>query len=331
MQRNAYFDNARLVLIFLVVFGHMIQPFINGSTAVNTFYMWVYTFHMPAFIFLSGFFAKGSGSLAYVGRLARRLLIPYLIFQVIYTIFYIYVGQMSVPTDLFYPRWSLWFLLSLFCWHLLLIIFKRFPPLISLALALQLGVIVGYFSEVGHTYSLSRTIVFFPFFLAGYWVTKEHLRLLKHSYVKMATILIMGVIAVAIYIAPEFNSGWLLASKSYDVLGLPKHGGFARLLVYLTSAFMAASFLAWIPRRRFIWTTLGERTLYVYLLHGFIIQYFRINEFFQLQTMFDFIGLAVLSALIVLVLASRPIITLSQPLIEGRATALKRFVQRKEV
>src|SRR5690625_3012262 len=197
MQRNAYFDNARLVLIFLVVFGHMIQPFINGSTAVNTFYMWVYTFHMPAFIFLSGFFAKGSGSLAYVGRLARRLLIPYLIFQVIYTIFYIYVGQMSVPTDLFYPRWSLWFLLSLFCWHLLLIIFKRFPPLISLALALQLGVIVGYFSEVGHTYSLSRTIVFFPFFLAGYWVTKEHLRLLKHSYVKMATILIMGVIAVA--------------------------------------------------------------------------------------------------------------------------------------
>jgi len=328
MQRNAYFDNAKLIFIFLVVFGHMIQPFIQDSVAVHTFYMWVYTFHMPAFIFLSGFFAKGSGSLTYIGRLARRLLIPYIIFQIIYTSFYIYVGKMNVETDLFYPRWSLWFLLSLFCWHLLLIIYKRFPPIISIAIAIQIGIIVGYFSEVGHTYSLSRTFVFFPFFLAGYWVQEKHLKYLKHILVKGAALVVMGIIAVAIYIAPEFNSGWLLASKSYDVLGLPKHGGFARLLVYITSAFMAASVLAWVPKRRFYWTKLGERTLYIYLLHGFFIQYFRMEELFQMRTIFDFFGLAIISMLIVLLLASRPIIILSQPFIEGRMTALRKFVKR---
>src|SRR5699024_254179 len=207
--------------------------------AVNTFYMWVYTFHMPAFIFLSGFFAKGSGSIQYISRLAKRLLIPYVIFQIIYTVFYVYVGKMNVGTDLFYPRWSLWFLLSLFCWHILLIIYKRFPAIISLAIALLIGIIVGYFSEVGHTYSLSRTFVFFPFFLAGYWVQEKHLNYLKHKFVKVAVLVVMGIIAIAIYIAPDFNSGWLLASKSYDVLGLPVHGGFARLLVYLTSTIMA--------------------------------------------------------------------------------------------
>src|SRR5699024_3219271 len=104
MQRNAYFDNAKFIFIFLVVFGHMIQPFIQESAAVNTFYMWVYTFHMPAFIFLSGFFAKGSGSIQYISRLAKRLLIPYVIFQIIYTVFYVYVGKMNVGTDLSYPR-----------------------------------------------------------------------------------------------------------------------------------------------------------------------------------------------------------------------------------
>lgn len=328
MKRNAYFDNAKFIFIFLVVLGHMIQPFINHSTAVHTFYMWVYTFHMPAFIFLSGFFAKGSGSIQYIGRLARRLLIPYIIFQILYTAFYIYVGKMNVETDLFYPRWSLWFLLSLFCWHVLLIIYKRFPPIISLVLALQVGIIVGYFSEVGHTYSLSRTFVFFPFFLAGYWVTEKHLNYLKHRLVKGSALIVMGIIAIAIYIAPEFNSGWLLASKSYDVLGLPKHGGFARLLVYMTSTFMAASVLAWIPERRFYWTKLGERTLYVYLLHGFFIQYFRMEDLFQIKSTFDFLGLAILSMLIVLLLASRPIVMFSQPFIEGRVTSLKRIINR---
>ena len=31
MERHAYFDNAKLLLIFLVVFGHMIQPFVSQS------------------------------------------------------------------------------------------------------------------------------------------------------------------------------------------------------------------------------------------------------------------------------------------------------------
>jgi len=138
----------------------------------------------------------------------------------------------------------------------------------------------------------------------------------------------MGIVAVAIYLAPDFNSGWLLASKPYEVLGLPKHGGFARLFVYITSFFMAASILTWIPQRRFSWTRIGERTLYIYLLHGFFIQYFRIEGLFHIKTIVDFISLAVLSALIVYILASRPVIMLSQPFIENRMMVLRRFIKR---
>src|SRR5690625_4048331 len=249
MERDAYFDNAKLVLIFLVVFGHMIQPFIDGSQSVNTFYKWVYTFHMPAFIFLAGFFAKGSGNLNYIARLAKKLLVPYFIFQLIYTGYYFFIGKPDWQTDIFYPHWSLWFLFSLFSWHILLIFFKRIPPWLGITIAVQLGILVGYFSDVGHTFSLSRTIVFFPFFLIGFWLTKEQLMYIKHRLAKIVALIVMVGIAVAIYFAPDFNSGWLLASKSYDDLGLPTHGAIARTFVYLTSTLMAASVLAWIPQK----------------------------------------------------------------------------------
>src|SRR5699024_5972287 len=121
-------------------------------------------------------------------------------------------------TGIFYPHWSLWFLFSLFCWHILLTWFKKIPAVPSMTLAVLVGLVVGYFGDVGHTFSLSRTFVFFPFFLIGYWLTKDQVMLLKRKGVKTASIVIMLAVAIAIYIAPDLISGWLLASKSYGDL-----------------------------------------------------------------------------------------------------------------
>ncbi|MFD1036919.1 acyltransferase family protein [Virgibacillus byunsanensis] len=323
MERNAFFDNAKVILIFLVVFGHLIQPFVSESREINTLYMWMYTFHMPAFIFLAGFFAKGLGNVKYISNLAKKLLLPYLIFQILYTVFYFYIGKANWQTGLFYPHWSLWFLFSLFCWHVLLYWFKKIPAVLSLVIAIGIGVVVGYFGDIGHTFSLSRTFVFFPFFLVGYWLTKEHVLLLKRKSVKIGSILVMVVVAGAIYIAPDFNSGWLLASKSYGQLGMTEFGGLARFLVYMTSSVMAISILAWIPQTKTVFTRLGSRTLYVYLLHGFFIQFFRESGLFQVNNLLDFVGLAVISAAIVLVLSSKPVLSIWQPFIEGKISMVK--------
>lgn len=316
MKRNAYFDNAKLFLIFLVVFGHMIQPFTEGSSGVNTLYLWVYTYSMPAFIFLAGFFAKGSGDKKYIINLAKKLLLPYLIFQALYSGYYLMIGKSSWQTGIFNPHWSLWFLFSLFSWHILLVLFKRIPPVIGIISAVFLGVVIGYIDDIGNAFSLSRTFAFFPFFLTGYWLTKEHVMLVKRRSVKITGIFMMAIIAVLIYVAPDINSGWLLASKSYTDLGVPVYGGMTRLLVYTTSTIMAISVLAWIPVKNYKLTSLGERTLYVYLLHGFFIQFFREADLFKVDHMLDIFGLGILSALIVFVLSSRPIMLIWEPLIE---------------
>lgn len=328
LERNPYFDNAKLILIFLVVFGHMIQPFIDGSSGLTTLYMWIYTFHMPAFIFLAGFYAKGSGNKDYIIKLAKKLLVPYLIFQFLYTGFYFFIGKESWQTGVFHPHWSLWFLCSLFSWHILLALFKKFPIVLSVSFAVFIGLIVGYFGEIGHTFSLSRTFVFFPFFLLGYWITEKHVMWLKRKAIKTVSLIVLLVVAAAIYIAPEFNSGWLLASKSYGDLGMPAYGGLTRLVVYVTSTIMAMSILAWIPQKKSRLSHLGTRTLYVYLLHGFLIQLFRQADTFQVNGFFGVLGIALLSAVIVLVLSTKPVQGMWQPFIEGKTTILKHAFER---
>src|SRR5690625_2728403 len=106
-------------------------------------------------------------------------------------------------------------------------------------------------------------------------------------------------------------------------------GSFARLSVYMTSTLMAMSILAWIPEKRFSFTSLGERTLYVYLLHGFIIQYFREADVLQMTNIIDFIGVVVISAAIVFILSSKLIVSLWQPLIEGSTSRLRNYFRRK--
>lgn len=328
-MREAYFDNAKLVLIFLVVFGHMIQPF-TDLAGINTLYKTIYTFSMPAFIFTAGFFAKGSGNINYILNLAKKFLLPYIIFQLIYSGYYFLIGKSGWQTSLIEPHWSLWFLLSLFSWHLLLCLYKKLPPYLGISLSVLVGIMVGYIGDIGHTLSLSRTFVFFPFFLAGFWLTKEQVMQVKRKTIQLIAIWIIVVVAIAIHIAPDFNSGWLLASKSYDVLGATDYGGFARLLVYITSSLMTISVLALIPQKRYRFTYLGERTLYVYLLHGFFIQFFREHDWFSVTGVLDVLALVIISAAIVYILSSKPILGIWQPFIEGRMTILKKLFERQE-
>ena len=329
MERNAFFDNAKVLLIFLVVFGHLIQPFASESLGIHTIYMWIYTFHMPAFIFLSGFFAKGSGNKKYIWNLAKKLLLPYLIFQMVYSGYYFFIGKSGLEFKIFHPQWALWFLFSLFCWHILLTVFKKIPASVGLLLTIAIGVGIGYFAEIGAEFSLSRTFAFFPFFLAGYWMNEERLSFLKLKSTKVLAVGVMAFVAVFMYMFPDLNSDWFLASKSYETLGYPVMGGLLRVGVYTLAVVMSISVFTFVPSTHNLFTSLGARTLYVYLLHGFFIQYFREADLFYVNDFVDLIGLGLIAFGIVIFLSSKPIMRLGQPLVEGRFTKLRDFFKSR--
>ncbi|GIN89976.1 acyltransferase [Siminovitchia terrae] len=330
-QRDYYFDNAKILLIFLVVFGHFLQSYIETSTFISFLYKFIYTFHMPAFILISGFFAKGIYEKGYIGKITKKLILPYILFQIAYAVFYYFLhSKDTFKLEFFEPHWSLWFLISLFCWNIMLLAFSHMKPKIALVIVLFAGLVAGYFDWISTYFSLSRTIVLFPFFLAGYFLSKKDFRALVQPKAKLAALLVMLIIAIGILSFPDLNEKWFFGSKAYsefkseEVLGM-----FQRAGIYMVQFVMTACFFAFVPRRQFFFTSWGRNTLYVYLLHGFIVRTFRGSDLEDYVDQVQAIPLLlVISLILTALLSSKFITSLTQPIIELKWSKLKQAAHR---
>lgn len=273
-KRSQYFDNAKFILIFLVVFGHVISPLKGKDNLLSTLYTFIFLFHMPAFILISGYFAKGYRKKGYVRKAFKKILIPYVIFQVIYSLFYFWNGETAAfKIDLFHPHWTLWFLLSLFCWNLFLYVFARLGW-IGFFIAVALGIGIGYIDHIGSFLSLSRTFVFFPYFLLGFLLQREQLtKIIRNKIAFPIGILIMIVTIIISAGLPEISLTWMFGDTSYAGMGKEEIiDGLIRVCQYAGTLLVIFGFLALIPSNQYRVTAIGQRTLYVYLFHGFIIK-----------------------------------------------------------
>ena len=87
-QREYLFDNYKVLLIVLVVIGHFIEPCYDQNPFLYELKWGIVAFHMPAFIFISGYFSKKIPS---VKKLIGGLVIPYFVYEVIYYLLYTFV------------------------------------------------------------------------------------------------------------------------------------------------------------------------------------------------------------------------------------------------
>ena len=327
-QRNYFFDNAKFILMGFVVFGHLLNTYINDNEVIYALYKTIYSFHMPAFILVSGFFAKGFYQKGYLMKLTKKLILPYVIFQLIYTVYYYYLYKRStLDMDLLDPHWSLWFLISLFCWNIMLLGFSKLKPHTGIALSVLIALLIGYADNISNYLSLSRTFVFFPMFLIGYHLKKEHLNKLLIPKVKLISFTVMLIVFMWYYVDTDINYKWLLGSKPYAELeDASIISMFKRLGFYGLSLITVFSFLSFIPKGKYFFTNWGKQTLYVYLLHGFFIRFFRespVQDYFS--NVESFIMLAGISFLITVILSSEAIASIAQPIIELKMTRTKQY------
>lgn len=319
MQRESYFDNAKFILIVLVVFGHIIRSYIEQNEGMLAIYKFIYTFHMPAFILIAGYFAKGYQQKGYIQKVASKLIIPYLIFHGIYSIYYVLIKNENVwiVANPLNPHWSLWFLLSLFFWNILLYLFALFRKEVAMGVSFIIALSVGYIEEVNHFMSLSRTFVFFPLFLIGSYMKRKHFLLLKHKSARISSFFLLIGIAI-LYSQISFDYEWLFGSKPYAHFGdVTIISCLKRLLFYVLTLVTTFSFLSLVPSKKLFFTDWGTRTFYVYLLHGFFIQAFRISDMERNVDALNNILIAGLCALMLtIVLSSRWIRNITKPFIE---------------
>ncbi|WP_228027665.1 acyltransferase family protein [Bacillus fonticola] len=332
-MRDAYFDNAKFLLIVLVVFGHFIQTSIADLEEAAILYKVIYTFHMPAFVLLSGFFTKGFDKPGYVKNIAQKLILPYLMFQLIYSLFYYFLlDQATMNVDPLNPNWALWFLVSLFCWHVMLRYTSKWNRAGVLVVAIIVGLAVGYVGWISNYLSLSRTFVFFPFFLLGYYAKREHFTVLWKGSMRVISLVIVTLVTVFFTSYPEISEKWLFGSKPYEqfaAFGI--EGAGKRLGLYTITTMMVIGFFALVPRRRFFFTKFGDSTLFVYLLHGFVVRTFRETPFANANSLLFIALLFVVSFFLALVLSNKWLKAMTQPLVEGKTTGLRWLRKRRQL
>lgn len=162
MNRDISLDALKGFLIILVIFGHLIGS-LNSSGGVWNL---IYTFHMPLFVLVSGYFSRRDK------LKISNIIKPLLVFQFFNVIFLLALGNGFSMSYLLVPYWTLWYLLSLVFWRIIL---RYTPqrilnnPCLLLCLTFMVALFIGTFLPHGRILSIQRTISFFPFFLMGYY------------------------------------------------------------------------------------------------------------------------------------------------------------------
>jgi len=272
IKRNPKLDNAKYLLIVIVVFGHLIELLINKNTLLKAIYLSIYSFHMPLFILIAGMLTKIIYSEKQINKTISGILIPFILFTILYEILNLFIyGNLSNYTLNFQPYWILWFLFSLFIYKILLpIIIKfKFPVLLSIITSL----LAGYINSIGYSFGISRTLYFFPFFIIGY-IYLDSLLLKLNKIPKKYYIIIIFLNIIFFYYMRDMPHQWLYGSYSYGRLDMKEwFSWLIRLSFYIISFITSISVLMIIPDKELFFTKFGINSLYVYLWHGFFIKF----------------------------------------------------------
>ncbi len=317
MKRTAYFDNAKAILIYLVVLGHLMSGYLNENQYVDTLYLVIYLFHMPAFILISGHFSRTIKNKEDIKKIGKTLLLPYIIFQIVYTFYYKNVFGDSVQFEFLEPRYALWFLLSMLMWKVMLWAFSSHRAMIVVSIALSL--LVGYISEVNEWLSLSRTFFFFPFFLMGYYMDRENFVKMKNKWnVRFASIF-GSVIVYFVFVYGDVRwKEWLFGRNPYEEItyGIVDSDILSRVIIYALMIVSTYIFLSLVPQNKQWYTNIGRKTLCVYLLHLFIVRAFKeTNVYDWIEDTNNYILLFGIAFSIVYALSSNIVWKLTAPLI----------------
>ena len=258
------------IAMVLVVLGHHLFPFMP-EWYMRMFY-WIYTFHMPLFIFISGFLVRYSYKGVhgwseykdYVAKRARKFIPPYLIVGTICTLMAWNFKDVGILLTswlnlLISPKQSevtfLWYIYLLFIFYCiapLLFGAKRWVRGVVFAAALLLSwcyVHVSYFCIDWFTR-------YFLFFLLGAWAA-EHYTKLERIDIRWSLLALVAFVAMSV---AHFIGGYNpVLEYAMQWMGIPAFVGVAWLLKQVA-----------VIRKALVYVSVN--CFGVYLLHMFFVQ-----------------------------------------------------------
>lgn len=268
--RDPFLDNARGLLITLVVIGHTLESFEANSGAVgDSIYTWIYSFHMAAFVAISGYLSRSyRNEPRQVRRLLTAMLVPYLIFQLLHETAKMLLLGHEFHLELVSTAWTLWFLLALVMWRLVTPVLRalRYPLVFTVAVA----VIAPLDPNLDGTLSLGRFVEMLPFFTLGLVATPA----LLHKLTTLPHRTWIGGAVLAFALVVSFATHEHLSAVRFFLRGSYAESPYETWLAIIVQVMVLAAgiigalaLLLITPLGETVWTAIGARSLTIYLLH----------------------------------------------------------------
>lgn len=299
-NRDNTIDTLKGALIFLVVMAHILGGGVEHEQ-VKYIYDFIYTFHMPAFVLISGFLSKGCSNLD-IYKLSKHILVPFIVFNFIYEfINFLLTGSISGYLKIGAPYWIMWYLLSLFFWQIIAsVLFTfRYP----LCLSLLISFAFQFIDFSSQTLSIMRTINFLPYFIIGALFYRNNLLRKKHDkntiylilFSAVIALVILSILAPTIFLYGAFPFSYF--DKSIVVLMLYKVVNYAAVPAFVLALMQLKPTCVILER-------FGKNSLSIYLLHGLFILYISTYLNKMLSWPFILVGTVIISFAICYLLSS---------------------------
>lgn len=311
-KRAFYIDNIKAILIFLVVLGHFYETVdFQGRTGI---YCLIYSFHMPTFIFLSGLCFKKANN----NKFFKNLVYPYVVFQVLYTIFNALEAGKGIKFQFSTPNWILWYILAMCLWHgvsnVINITEKNALPI--LAVSIIVALLVGFDKTVAGYFALSRTIAFFPFFFAGvciktlYYDKFEGIVLSPPKMLKIIACVAVSVCVAVLFIFRwDLKNRWFYQSTPYK----QPYEVFIRAAILVCAVSFIIFLLVFIPKKKVPFLSyIGQNTMPIFLMHGFVVR-FLLHRDYLINIPLPIVTIPILSLLVVCIFALPPVVKVLRP------------------
>ncbi len=277
MKTRIYkWDNVKCLLIFSVVLGHFTNQFAKQSVWMRSISIFIYSFHMPLFIFLSGLLQKKweeedrldwSKPLYYV-------ILGYILKCAIYVIklafhknpVFCWFGDTGLP----------WYMFAMAAFMVITYVLRKADWRIVLPLWIAAACAAGYVNWIGSFLYLSRIIVFFPFYYMGYHLKNEDVM----EYVNLSIIKLLSAVVIAVvgYISFfRINEVYsyirlLTGRNAYAFIHVPGIGWEHRLVFYGLAICMSVAVMSLVPNGRHpVAEYIGQHTLQIYFWHRLVL------------------------------------------------------------
>lgn len=259
-------------LVTLVVVGHLLA-LLPADGPGGRLYDFVYLWHMPAFVFLSGYLSRGFRfTPSRLWQLVTTLLVPYVLFEGALAWFRINVGHEHLYDLWTDPHFPLWYLLAMVAWRLVTPLFR--PLWGGVAVAVGVSIAGGFLGgDWTRWLDAPRILGFLPFFVLGLKTTPEALEWLRGRFAAMLGVATLAAMWLAAGSLDQWASRDYLYQRPFELLDDPTSTAIlTRLLVLLAGVAGALAWLSVVPRIGGWFTRMGSATLVVYLFHGFVVK-----------------------------------------------------------